>query len=221
MSLCQFLGVYTQVLHNGNQACYKMKFPIFPITVVLIIMSVMQILVVAQLIMFHFVQLITTYYCEEPPQPLPTKSAATPTEIQPTSSRDIPSSHTPSTLPSQAGTHAGFSLNISSAVEMSLQLDSDADLINNVVMSSAAEEGEGLNQGAIVEPIMKDDLPIDLRVKLIISMINLGLTPSEVVTFLFSIQLLHFPFLFSIPIHFLTSVITYVGTYCYLVSLLL
>ena len=60
---------------------------------------------------------------------------------------------------------------------MSLQLDSDADAINNVVISAAAGQEEGLT---MVEPIMKEDLPIDLRAKLIIAMINLGLTPSEV-----------------------------------------
>ena len=69
---------------------------------------------------------------------------------------------------------------------MSLQLDSDADVINNVVMSAAAGEEEGLGQGTMVEPIMKEDLPIDLRAKLIIAMINLGLTPSEVHSYMYS-----------------------------------
>ena len=66
---------------------------------------------------------------------------------------------------------------------MSLQLDSDADLIHNVVMSPTAAKPSAVgesNQSVVVEPIMKEDLPIDLRAKLIIAMINLGLTPSEV-----------------------------------------
>jgi len=117
---------------------------------------------------------------------MPTTSTATPTKqttdkTQPKSSNNTPSKSiqlTPSL--SQTESTGGLSLNISSAVEMSLQLDSDANFINNVVMSAPAGEGEGLSQDAMVEPIMKEDLPIDLRAKLIIAMINLGLTPSEV-----------------------------------------
>ena len=63
-----------------------------------------------------------------------------------------------------------------------MQLDTDPNFINNIQMVSAAtaEEGVGLMQleGAALR--INDDIPIDLRVKLIISMIHLGVIPNEV-----------------------------------------
>jgi len=80
-----------------------------------------------------------------------------------------------------------FSFNLSTAVEMSMQLDTDPNFINNIQMASAAaaEEGAGLTQ--LEEPVesqqslrIKEDIPIDLRVKLIVSMIHLEMIPNEV-----------------------------------------
>lgn len=80
-----------------------------------------------------------------------------------------------------------FSINLSTAVEMSMQLDKDPNFISNIQMTSAAtaEEGVGLTQleGATAGQQslrVKDDIPIDLRVKLIVSMIHLGASPTEV-----------------------------------------
>ena len=63
-----------------------------------------------------------------------------------------------------------------------MQLDTDPNFIDNIQMASAAtaEEGAGLTplEGAALR--VKDDIPIDLRVKLIVSMIHLGVIPNEV-----------------------------------------
>ena len=76
-----------------------------------------------------------------------------------------------------------FSINLSSAVEMSMRLDSDPNFINNIQMTSNADKWEGLTlpkEASEQSLRIKDDIPIDLRVKLIVSMIHLGMLPGEV-----------------------------------------
>ena len=80
-----------------------------------------------------------------------------------------------------------FSINLSTAVEMSMQLDTEPNFMSNTQMipAATAEEGAGLAQleGTIASHQslrVKDDIPIDLRVKLIVSMIYLNAIPSEV-----------------------------------------
>ena len=90
--------------------------------------------------------------------------------------------------PPEAGdSNQNFSINLSTAVEMSMQLDTDPDFMNNfqIIPVVNAEEEVGLTQ--LEGPaeshhrlIVKDDIPIDLRVKLIVSMIYLGELPTEV-----------------------------------------
>ena len=95
-----------------------------------------------------------------------------------------------------------------------MQLDTDPNLINNIQMASAAtaEEGAGLTQleGAAVRGKslrIKDDIPIDLRVKLIVSMIHLEVIPNEV----------NFLYVHDHMIHvFVIHVITYACEYIYL-----
>ena len=93
----------------------------------------------------------------------------------------------PMALPEAVESNQNFSINLSTAVEMSIQLDTDPDFMNNFQMTPimAAEEEAGLTQ--LEEPAgshqtlrVKDDIPIDLRVKLIVSMIYLGEIPTEV-----------------------------------------
>ena len=89
----------------------------------------------------------------------------------------------PLTTTNVVESNQSFSINLSTAVEMSMRLDSDPNLINNVQMTSNADKWEGLTQpkGASEQSLrIKDDIPIDLRVKLIISMIHLGMLPDEV-----------------------------------------
>ena len=89
--------------------------------------------------------------------------------------------------PEAVENNQNFSINLSTAVEMSMQLDTDPDFMNNFQMMPVvtAEEEVGLTQ--LEEPAgschtlrVKDDIPIDLRVKLIVSMIYLGEIPTEV-----------------------------------------
>ena len=90
--------------------------------------------------------------------------------------------------PPEAGdSNQNFSINLSTAVEMSMQLDTDPDFMNNfqIIPDVNAEEEVGLTQleGPVESHhrlIVKDDIPIDLRVKLIVSMIYLGEIPTEV-----------------------------------------
>ena len=63
-----------------------------------------------------------------------------------------------------------------------MQLDTDPNFIDNIQMVSAAtaEKGAGFTQVEGATLRVKDDIPIDLRVKLIVSMIHLGVVPNEV-----------------------------------------